>query len=320
MESSLSALVDGVINGDMRAIARSISLIENNTDQSVELQKKLFPYTGNCHVIGVTGAPGAGKSTLVDKLALHWSRAGQKVAIVAVDPSSPFSHGAVLGDRIRMSDCLENTDVFVRSMATRGALGGIAHSTAQAVSVLDAAGYGIVLVETVGVGQAEVDIVRLADTCIVVVVPGLGDEIQAIKAGILEIADFFVINKSDRPGSDSLYKDLSSVLSMAENLPGEWETAILKAVATEGRGIQEIVDTAEKHKQWLRESKAGQKRKISMYKELIRSSLYNLLEEKAFGSDEELLEKLGAKCLAKEIDPHTAASDIYKKLISDESS
>ena len=202
MNFSNAQLIELVPQRDLRAVARLITLIENQTPRAREVQAALFKKSGKAHVIGVTGSPGAGKSTLVDQLAAGWRAQGKSVAILAIDPTSPFSGGAILGDRIRMIKAAEQQDVFIRSMATRGKLGGLARATLDAVYVLDAAGFDIILVETVGVGQAEVDIVKLADTCLVVLVPGMGDSVQAIKAGILEIADTFVINKADRDGAD----------------------------------------------------------------------------------------------------------------------
>lgn len=269
-------LADSVLRGERLALARLLSQVENNTADGRAALVELFPHTGRAHLIGVTGAPGTGKSSLVNRLALHFRGAHRKVAIAAVDPSSPFSGGAVLGDRIRMKDLSGDPDVFIRSMASRGALGGLAQSTSAVAEVFDAAGYEIIIVETVGAGQGEVDIARLAHTTLVVEAPGLGDDIQAIKAGILEIADILVVNKADRPGVENTEKALRSVLEFAQPTEDDylhhgrpedrvgrneaevdaqsWTIPIQKTVATEGKGIPELADEIEKHRLYLRSS------------------------------------------------------------------
>ncbi|MDH3494173.1 MAG: methylmalonyl Co-A mutase-associated GTPase MeaB, partial [Acidobacteriota bacterium] len=229
-------LVARLLKGEPRAIARSISMVEDGTEGSPDLMKGVFPKTGNAVVIGITGSPGAGKSSLVDKLALFYRKRGDKIGIIAVDPSSPFSGGAILGDRIRMQTLGLDPNVFIRSMATRGKLGGLARATVDAVAILDAAGYDKVIVETVGVGQDEVEIVKTADVSVVVLVPGMGDDIQAIKAGIMEIGDVFVINKADREGVIRAEKELEALLSLAHR-NDFWDPPIVKTVATESKGI-----------------------------------------------------------------------------------
>ncbi|HSL29587.1 MAG TPA: methylmalonyl Co-A mutase-associated GTPase MeaB [Anaerolineales bacterium] len=268
------ALTDPVREGNRLALARLLTRVENDSLEGRAALAELFPYTGRAHLIGVTGAPGTGKSSLVNQLALHYRRqTDQKVAIVAVDPSSPFTGGAVLGDRVRMRDLSGDEGVFIRSMATRGSLGGIAKKTAAVVQVFDAAGYEIILIETVGAGQSEVDVARLAHTTIVVEAPGLGDEIQAIKAGILEIADVLVINKADRPGVENTERALRSNLELAHptkrifrhhgrNMaveaptadPTIWIPPINKTVATEGTGIAEVADSIARHAEHLRQN------------------------------------------------------------------
>src|SRR2546423_2532781 len=223
----------------MRAVARAISKVEDLSPDSSQLMKQVFPLTGRGLVIGITGAPGAGKSSLVDKLAVHYCKQGERVGIVAVDPSSPFSGGAILGDRIRMQTLGLDSGVFIRSMATRGNLGGLARSTVDAVSILDAAGYGKIIIETVGVGQDEVEVVKAADVSVVVLVPGMGDDIQAIKAGIMEIGDIFVINKADRDGVFTTEKELEALLSLSSRNDG-WEPPIVKTVATENQGVANL--------------------------------------------------------------------------------
>jgi LAO/AO transport system kinase len=267
-------LTDSVLNGDRLALARLLTQVENLTPDGRAALEVLFPHSGKAHLVGVTGAPGTGKSTLVNRLALHFRGLGRRVAIVAVDPSSPFTGGAVLGDRVRMKDLSGDTGVFIRSMASRGSLGGLAQATAGVVQVFDAAGYEMILIETVGAGQGEVDIARLAHTTLVVEAPGLGDDIQAIKAGILEIADILVINKADRPGVEGTEKALKSMLdlahpaqrtyrhhgqtlpdwtpSRAEETQSLWIPPIQKTVAMDGKGIPELAEQIARHAEYLR--------------------------------------------------------------------
>jgi LAO/AO transport system kinase len=233
--SETQNLFEKVLAGETRAVARAITRVENGAAESAELMKAVFPQTGRAIVIGITGAPGAGKSSLVDKLAMHYRDRGSRIGIIAVDPSSPFSGGAILGDRIRMSTLGLDKNVFIRSMATRGNLGGLSRATVDAVSILDAAGFDKIIVETVGVGQDEVEIVKTADVSAVVLVPGMGDDIQAIKAGIMEIGDVFVINKADREGVIRTEKELQALLSLAHR-PDFWHPPIIKTVATENKG------------------------------------------------------------------------------------
>jgi LAO/AO transport system kinase len=234
-------LLQDFFNGDTRALSRIITRVENRSADSMSLLRKLFPHTGKSQVVGITGSPGSGKSTLVDRLATAYRSQGKTLAVVAVDPSSPFTGGAILGDRIRMQTQGVDRGVYIRSMATRGHLGGLATATADVVAVLDAAGRNPIIVETVGVGQDEVDIVKLADVSIVVLVPGMGDDIQALKAGIMEIGDIFVINKCDRPGVDKMERAVLAVLSLGNRADG-WKPPIVKTVASEGRGIEELVE------------------------------------------------------------------------------
>src|SRR5688572_6158313 len=242
------ALAQGVAQGERRAVARLITLLEAEDPQAEAAMQSLHARTGRAHVIGVTGAPGTGKSTLVDRLIEALRRAGKKVGVVAVDPSSPFTGGAILGDRIRMQSRSTDPEVFIRSMGSRGALGGLSAHTADAVRVLDASGCDVVLVETVGVGQAEVDIVRLADTVVVVLVPNLGDDVQSVKAGIMEIADLFVVNKSDLSGSDKVAAEVEASLQLAHG--SGWTPPILRTVAERGEGVLAVLSAVADHRKW----------------------------------------------------------------------
>ena len=250
-------MVERVLSGDRRALARLVTLIENEAPEAREYLAALYPQTGRAQIIGVTGSPGAGKSTLVTQICRELRQRDLRVGVVAVDPSSPFTGGAILGDRIRMQELSGDPNVFIRSMASRGSLGGLAASTRDVVRALDAAGYQVVIIETVGAGQAEVEIVRAAHTVLVVTVPGMGDDIQALKAGILEIADIFVVNKADRPGADQAVAELKMLLGLAWKRPREshpWHIPILKTSATQGEGIGELVEAILKHRVFLSES------------------------------------------------------------------
>lgn len=271
---TLSELLLRVRNRDERALARAISIIEDGGPLSAQCVEELFPFTGNGYVVGVTGAPGAGKSTLVDQLVGNLAAAGKRVAVLAVDPSSPFTGGALLGDRIRMGKAGVLPGTFVRSMASRGALGGIAPRTPEVIYALDAAGYDVIIVETVGVGQGEVEIVRTADTVLVVLVPGMGDVVQAMKAGILEIADVFVLNKADHEGIDRLQREITSMLSLAETMP--WRPPVLQTVASTGAGIAELVQGIEQHRNWSGTSGEQAKRRRQFLEHCLRRDISEL--------------------------------------------
>jgi LAO/AO transport system kinase len=245
--------------GDPRSVARLISLVEDGDPALPAVAAALAPYAGNAQVVGLTGAPGVGKSTTTNELVRALRAAGHRVGVLAVDPSSPFTGGAILGDRIRMQEHTTDPGVYIRSMSSRGQLGGLAAATPQAVRVLEGAGCDVVVVETVGVGQAEVEVASLADTTLVLLAPGMGDAIQAVKAGVLEIADVFVINKSDRPGADATYRDIQGMLSLGERGPGDWRPQVVRATAVKGEGIDEIVAAIDKHRGWL--EKTGELRK-----------------------------------------------------------
>jgi LAO/AO transport system kinase len=267
-------LMETLLKGDVRSLARAITRVENRSAEGLELLQRLFPHTGRSRIIGITGSPGAGKSSLVDRLAAFYRRQQKALAIVAVDPSSPFTGGAVLGDRIRMNGLASDPGVFIRSMATRGHLGGLASSTADVVSVLDAASRDPIIVETVGVGQDEIDIVKLADVSVVVLVPGMGDDIQALKAGLMEIGDIFVINKCDRPGVEKMEQAISALLSLAHR-PDGWIPPIVKTVAIEDKGIEELADSIDRSYQHQADSHRLEKKR-----QAARAHLLNLLRER----------------------------------------
>jgi LAO/AO transport system kinase len=271
----VNPLLDNFFKGDIRALSRIITLIENRSAESLELMQRLFPKAGNAQVIGMTGSPGSGKSTLVDRLATAYRKNGNTLAIIAVDPSSPFTGGAILGDRIRMQTPGTDPGVYIRSMATRGHLGGLATATADVVTVLDAAGRNPILVETVGVGQDEIDIVKLADISLVVLVPGMGDDIQALKAGIMEIGDIFVINKCDRPGVEKMERAILAMLSLAHR-PDGWQPLVIKTVATEGQGIDEVIESIQQCQTFFQSSQARLEKK----KDAARQRLITLLQER----------------------------------------
>jgi LAO/AO transport system kinase len=271
----MTELLDNFLKGDIRALSRVITLVENRSPESLPLLQQLFPRTGRARVIGITGSPGSGKSTLVDRLTSAFRREGNVLAVIAVDPSSPFTGGAILGDRIRMQTPGTDSGVYIRSMATRGHLGGLATATSDVVNVLDAAGKNPILIETVGVGQDEIDIVKLADISIVVLVPGMGDDVQALKAGIMEIGDIFVINKCDRPGVEPMERAVLAMLSLAHRSDG-WQPPVVKTIATEGDGVDELMQSIERYQSFFQNSAARLEKK----KEAAKERLITLLEER----------------------------------------
>jgi len=271
--TSIAELVSGALSGSVRALAKLITLVENEMPGAVEALQQLYPRTGHAYIVGITGPPGSGKSTLTDKITKELRKKGYTVGIVAVDPTSPFSGGALLGDRLRMQDITSDEGVFVRSMATRGTLGGLSRATADTIKILDAFGKDFILIETVGVGQDEVDIAKTADTTLLISVPGLGDEIQALKAGIMEIGDIFVVNKSDREGADRLVTELSLMLDLNPAM-GPWRPPIVKIVATLGEGILDLTEKIWKHRQFLQEG-SGLLRKRN---ERAKQEILNLIE------------------------------------------
>ncbi|HQU90982.1 MAG TPA: methylmalonyl Co-A mutase-associated GTPase MeaB [Pyrinomonadaceae bacterium] len=303
--------LEKLLAGDTRTVARAITKVENGTAGAADLMKAVFPKTGNATVIGITGAPGAGKSSLVDKLALHYKDAGERIGIVCIDPSSPFSGGAILGDRIRMATLGLDKNVFIRSMATRGNLGGLSRATVDAVAVLDAAGFDKVIVETVGVGQDEVEIVKAADVSVVVLVPGMGDDIQAIKAGIMEIGDVFVINKADREGVLRTQKELEALLSLAHR-PDMWNPPIVKTIATENKGTDDLAAAIEGYSGYRSESSASNDRKTAIARWRLTELLQEALLERllARNGTREAIDRLAGQIAAKKIDPYSAIEEI----------
>jgi LAO/AO transport system kinase len=311
VKQGINSLVARISAGDARAVARAISKVEDGADDAAELMKEIFPRTGRATVIGITGAPGAGKSTLVDKLALAYRQQAERIGIIAVDPSSPFSGGAILGDRIRMQTLGLDSNVFIRSMATRGNLGGLARATVDAVAILDAAGYGRIIVETVGVGQDEVEIVKTADVSVVVLVPGMGDDIQAIKAGIMEIGDIFVINKADREGVLRTEKELEALLSLAMRAD-LWQPPIVKTVATENKGIIDLVEAIERYRVFQQQTEASLERRQAIARwrilELLRERL--LAQTLKGDSASERLDALATEVAQKRRDPYSAVDEL----------
>src|SRR5687767_7424273 len=314
MAAGSNNLSERVSNGDPAAVARAISKIEDATAGATALMKQIYQHSRGALVIGITGAPGAGKSSLVDKLALLYRQRGERVGIVAVDPSSPFSGGAILGDRIRMQTLGLDEGVFIRSMATRGNLGGLARATVDAVAILDAAGFSKIIVETVGVGQDEVEIVKAADVSVVVLVPGMGDDIQAIKAGIMEIGDIFVINKADRDGVYATEKELESLLSLTSREDG-WDPPIVKTVATENQGLEALAAAIDKFRQTQLSvtSSSERRRAIARWRivELLRERL--LARVLASNSSVDMLEQLADEVATRRRDPYSAVEELLKK-------
>jgi LAO/AO transport system kinase len=297
--------------GDKRSIARLVSVVENDDPGAAEAMRALYPETGRAQIVGITGPPGGGKSTLVNRLAGMYRERASSVAIVAVDPSSPFTGGAILGDRIRMRERFLDDGVFIRSMASRGHAGGLARATARVVNVLDALGTDVVLVETVGVGQEEVDVIRVVDTVCLVTVPGLGDDIQAIKAGVLEIADVLVVNKADRPGADETARDLAQMLSLAKDRP--WKTPIVRTSAQSGDGLPQLLDVIDRHRMWSRESGEYLERRRAAARSEVEALLQEaLLRELAGRVGASRLDAAVARVAERSLDPYAAVEELLR--------
>lgn len=305
-------LAKEIIRGNPRAVARAISLIENNHDRARAVMKKVFPYTGRSLILGLTGSPGSGKSTLVDKMIEQFLKSGRKVGIIAVDPSSPFTGGAILGDRIRMMRHSIDENIFIRSMATRGHLGGLAKATGEAISVLEASGKDIIIVETVGVGQDEVEVVKLADMVLVILTPGAGDDIQAFKAGIMEIGDIFVLNKADSPEADKTERQLRAMLELGlnhEDIP-----PVIKTIATTGQNVPNLISAVDGLRTGRnRDLRENRKKRLIywMLKDLIRERIYKLISE---GINEKDFEKFVQDIYSRETDPYTIVEQLIQKM------
>lgn len=295
-------------------MARAISMVENREPGSIDLLKALFRHTGHARILGMTGAPGAGKSTLVDQLAKHYRAEERSVGIIAVDPTSPYSGGAILGDRIRMQDHFSDSGIYIRSMATRGSLGGLAGTTADVATVLDASGRHLIMIETVGVGQDEIDIVRLADITVVILVPGMGDDVQTIKAGIMEIADIFVINKSDRDGAERVEREIRAMQSLATR-SDNWTPPIVKTVASEGKGVAELANAIAGYEGFLKKENLVLKRNVQNWRDRLLEMLREAMLDKARAqmSDGEA-DRLAAEVAEHKRDPYTVVEDIVARV------
>ena len=310
----MSSLIERITSGETNAVARAISRVEDGASDASDLMKEVFARAGKALVVGITGAPGAGKSTIVDKLAAYYRAQGERVGIIAVDPSSPFSGGAILGDRIRMQTLSLDKNVFIRSMATRGNLGGLARGTVDAVAILDAAGYQKILVETVGVGQDEVEIVKTADVCVVVLVPGMGDDVQTMKAGIMEIGDVLVLNKADREGALRAEKELQALLTLAVR-EDAWQPPIVKTVATENKGIEELAAAISQSREFQRSRPETNQRRRAIARWRILELLREQLVERALARNGSVakLDRLAEEVASKQRDPYSAAEELMEQ-------
>ncbi len=312
----MNDIASKVLKGDARSIARLITLAENSSPEATSVMKDIHPHTGNAYVIGITGVMGSGKSTLICELTREYRKQGLEVGVIAIDPTSPFSGGALLGDRVRMMELATDDGVFIRSMGTRGMLGGLTSAVYDVVEILDAAGKDIVMVETVGVGQAEVDVIKIADTTLVVLVPGLGDAIQTIKAGVMEIADIYVVNKADRSGVEQTLAEVESLVEISCTNKDR-KTPVLTTISKENKGIVELIDEINKHREYLKKTNTFETQRRKRYEaelvEIIRKRLMNFIfDESTFkGKIELLIDQIGKK----EVDPYTAADEILGKIL-----
>jgi LAO/AO transport system kinase len=320
MKMTLESLIQSALSGDKKAIARLITLVENDEEKAREIIQRIYPHTGKAYVVGITGPPGSGKSTLLDKLIKLARNEGHKVGVIAIDPTSPFTGGALLGDRLRMQRHSTDPGVFIRSMATRGSLGGLAKATNDAVKVLDAAGYDLIFVETVGVGQVEVDIVKTADTVVLVTVPGLGDEVQAIKAGLMEVADIFAINKADREGTEMTYLELKMALDFEDEKWAKigWKPMIVETTAFTLKGVKPLWEAIKRHRKHMEESGRLRERRAFRAREEVKTIIASTVAKKV----EERLAKSEAKELIEEVverklDPYSASQIVMEKLKED---
>ncbi len=309
MTASIPSLVDEVRSGNPRALARAITAVENRAEYSADLLKALFPHTGNARVIGLTGAPGAGKSTLVDQLAREYRKQGKTVGIIAVDPTSPYTGGAILGDRIRMGSHFADPGIYIRSMATRGSLGGLARTTADVASIMDASGRDVILIETVGVGQDEVDIVRLADVTVVILVPGMGDDVQTIKAGIMEIADVFVINKSDRDGAERVEREIRAMESLSLR-HDSWVPPVVKTIAIEGKGVDELAQAIGSYEEFLGKSDLGRQKRIQNWRDRLIEMLRDKVLERVMREQNGRVDAYAADIAEHKRDPYSLVEEL----------